>query len=131
MSEKLKTWIPLRRALVDRGWHYQRLEDKNTPGIPDLNIHVPQCGDWWLEMKHIPKFTINIKVGLRKEQYIWMYRASKAGRNIGLVVRIADMWLLITDPEMLKFCTEMTTKQILMTNSYQFHKPEHLLDFLY
>ncbi len=102
-KESRLAWGPLKVELDKLGWHYQRLEDKLTPGIPDLNIHIPKRGDVWVELKCIslPLYPIIINtkicIGLRPEQYIWLRDAAKAGRKCCLVARIGPVWYIWND----------------------------------
>lgn len=99
MAEATAVWEPFRRALVKAGIiHFQRLEDSVTPGIPDVNVHIPGCGDWWIEMKdagesgrRAPK----VNVGLSFEQRNWLRTANKGGRDVALLARIGGTWLLL------------------------------------
>jgi hypothetical protein len=94
MNEANSTWKPLRTALVAVRWHFQRLEDAITRGIPDVNIHLPGGPDWWLELK----CTVSGPVTLRPEQYVWLLKASAAGRKVGVLVRYGPRWYLFTSP---------------------------------
>jgi hypothetical protein len=95
-SERRNSWPPIKIELDRRRWHYQRIEDKLTPGIPDLNIHVPGVGDVWMELKHVdalPRYENgNIDIGLRPEQFIWLRDAKKSGRNVLLTARVGRDW---------------------------------------
>lgn len=77
-------------------WHYQRIEDKFTPGIPDLNVHIPVMGDFWIELKYVDIRRVDagrqVNVGLRREQFIWLRDAKLAGRNVYLVARAGMAW---------------------------------------
>lgn len=87
-SEKLKKWNP--RCDV------QRIEDKFSAGIPDMNAHVPGYGDWWIEakaLKEYPKRLVSfVQIGLRREQVIWLERRKRAGGQVLVLVRIGKIW---------------------------------------
>ncbi len=95
-SERRNSWPRLKAELDKRRWHYQRIEDKLTPGIPDLNIHVPGQGDVWIELKYLdtlPRTDNNkVTIGLSREQFIWLRDASQAGRTVWLMARIGRDW---------------------------------------
>jgi hypothetical protein len=96
-SERRNSWSPIKAELDKLRWHYQRIEDKLSPGIPDLNIHIPRgTGDVWIELKHVdevPRYENgNIDIGLRPEQFIWLRDAKKAGRNVVLIARVGKDW---------------------------------------
>lgn len=100
-SESSLVWNPLKKELDKLGLDYCRLEDKSSPGIPDLNIHSTNFNcDLWVEMKYLiePKnLNSMVRIGLRKEQYIWLRRALHHGRSVFLLARIGTRWFLWTD----------------------------------
>lgn len=97
-KEASLTWAPLQKELIKLNWHYQRLEDKLALGVPDLNIHIPNGPDVWLELKYAncPKDPTlgSIEIGLRREQYIWLRNARRAGRICYLLARAGSSWHL-------------------------------------
>lgn len=93
MPESREVWHPLRDLFKEMDWHATRFEQL---GIPDVNVHIPTNGDIWIELKHVPnppvKASSGIEIGLRKEQYIWMKEAKKAGRNVWLLALVGAEW---------------------------------------
>lgn len=101
MSERNLVWLPFKAQLDKHHLHYQRFEDKHSPGIPDVNIHIPDpgYGDIWIEMKHaMPNKKGMINLHLRPEQYNWMYSADRAGRACFLLARVLGDWYLWDEP---------------------------------
>lgn len=110
-TEKTTVWHPLKKEFDRLHWHYQRLENQAVaPGVPDVNVHIPDNGDVWIEMKHVeifPALEASINLGLRREQYIWLRAAKEAGRSCYLLARIGapgvrypePNWWLWEDPE--------------------------------
>lgn len=86
--EKLKKWNP--------NCDVQRIEDKFSAGIPDINTHVPGYGDWWIEakaLKEYPKRLVSfVQIGLRREQVIWLERRKRAGGQVLVLVRVGRIW---------------------------------------
>lgn len=100
-AENKLVWLPLKERLDAFDLHSQRFEDKLTPGIPDVNVHLTDVGDVWVELKHIGR---DGKVWLRKEQRIWLREGKMCGRLCMLLAR-ADKavkgwesgWYVFTD----------------------------------
>jgi hypothetical protein len=101
--ESRKVWAPLKRVLDAHRWHYQRFEDKITPGIPDVNVYVPGVGELWVEMKYVKAYpkqmTSRVHVGLRAEQLIWLEAAARAGRRACVLARVDSRWVLWENPK--------------------------------
>jgi len=95
-DERRLVWAPLKRALDELHWHYQRIEDKLTPGIPDVNIHTPR-GDVWVELKYAKLLGATITLGLRPEQYLWLRAGLQAGRRCYLLARVGCFWWIWND----------------------------------
>lgn len=100
-NENTLVWAPLRNELIKLGSavHYQRFEDKLTPGIPDLNIKFRNGLEAWVELKYVvaPAPSNIVNIGLRREQYIWMREGKLAGRLCYLLARIGSIWYLWSD----------------------------------
>ena len=75
------------KSMTDRGWHVQRLEDKFSVGIPDINA-CKDGDDIWLEAKVFawPKrATTKTKICVRPYQVSWAHRRIKAGGTCFLI----------------------------------------------
>jgi hypothetical protein len=122
-EESTRVWAPLKRALDALRWDYQRIEDKLTPGIPDVNILVPRQGEVWVELKHCaapgPKGTVAI--GLRKEQFIWMRDGKKAGRKVYLFARVGQPFYCWQDEASWEAAKHPTDWQSLLRKAHRFN----------
>lgn len=109
-SEASSTWSGLKKGLDELKWDYQRFEDKLTKGIPDVNFHTPQQGDVWVEMKFMDKVPANPKaitqIGLRREQYIWLYNGHRAGRRCHVLAKVGRSWFLWSEPGSWLLCRD-------------------------
>lgn len=129
--ERNSTWLPLRRAIVNRRWHYQRFEDKFSSGIPDLNIHIPGKGDVWIENKYAEvDGAARICIGLRREQYIWLRAAARAGRKCFLLARVGDLWLLWTDDRSWEIAKKPYSWLLMKSRAKKFDGPDQVLEYL-
>lgn len=98
MSERNLAWHPIRKILNELGWGYQRIEDRSSMGVPDLNFITPEHYEIWAELKCVPEQTgKNIYLGLRPEQRIWLYEGEQAGRFCVLVARVGPWWYAWVD----------------------------------
>lgn len=130
MSESKNVWHPLKRALDNRNWAYQRLEDRITPGIPDVNVHVPDLGDVWIELKEIEQKSANsFLVGLEREQFIWLRQGILDGRKCGLLGRLGNDWLLFGGIEALRRAKAPQTKESLYRDCVLFKSADEFLSF--
>ena len=132
-NEKDQVWIPLRKAIQSREWHYVRLENRTGNGTPDVNLHVPGHGDYWLELKYLwelPNGFAPVKIGLRRSQYLWLRAGSTAGRSIGVVALVEGVWHLWTDPRAWAFLYQGAEWSTLATMARGFTDPQTLLDHL-
>jgi penicillin-binding protein-related factor A (putative recombinase) len=94
MGSEKQTWRNVKRFLDEtpRTLHYQRIEDKLQTGIPDLNLayHGHEC---WIEMKYLESFpkrrSTPIRIGLTKEQALWLKRRAAVGGSVFVLVQIA------------------------------------------
>ena len=106
MSENSAT-ATLRKCFEKHGAHVQRIEDKFTPGIPDMNI----CAwgvELWLEgkfIKTLPKRrTSLIRFGAKGDSRLahqrnWIRARRNAGGNVFIFIRIQDLgWRLLDNP---------------------------------
>ena len=138
--ETALVWDPIKKELDRLGWHYQRFEDKLSPGIPDLNICIPAmcriCGsqEWWLELKWLASLpeklgSTPVVVGLRKEQRLWLRAAARAGRNCAVVCRVAGMWWVWPVKSEADADTLYEGKRwsVLRSIGHQAQSPEHLM----
>lgn len=91
-SEKASVWRALKLELDRRGWAYDRIENKVNLGMPDVNVHVPEVGDFWIELKFCRTPDNQISLGLRKEQRNWLIEAHQAGRRVVLLARVGKEW---------------------------------------
>lgn len=93
-------WHTLRQKFVSRGCHVQRFEDKLSLGIPDSNICF-QGKEFWFEGKHLKAYPARegtrVRVGLRPEQFIWLYTRKSLGARCYIWVREPKGWRLIDD----------------------------------
>ena len=99
--ETKMAWHPLKREFEHLNWDNLRID---ALGIPDVNVHVPKVGDVWIELKYVsspPRYpaTGTIEIGLRREQFIWMRDARRAGRKVLLLARIGAVWYSWEDVE--------------------------------
>ncbi len=105
MSESRLVWAPIKRQFDARGWHSTRIENSTMPGTPDVNVYIPPF-DVWLELKFVRN--IQEKIGLRKEQFLWLRQAKNSGRFCYVVARLMDqpenlyIWDKVEDWERLK-----------------------------
>ena len=91
--ETAKTWHPLKDGLDRREWMAQRLEDRSFSGIPDVNIHIPDVGDIWVELKYHARCPVrSVHLGLSKQQAAWLISNQRAGRRCLLLCRIEKKW---------------------------------------
>src|SRR5271165_5724617 len=101
MAESKLCWAPLKNALDRSKLHYVRIENRAEPGTPDLNVCLADRQEIWIEMKHIPVAPASdssaIEIGLRREQFIWLQKASRAGRTCLLLARIGKDWYIWRD----------------------------------
>ena len=97
MSE-MSAWATLRVKLKAKKAHVQRFEDKLQAGIPDANfcLHGTEV---WLEGKFLKEYpkreTTKVKVGLRKEQAVWIENRILAGGDVYIWIREPDGWRLV------------------------------------
>jgi hypothetical protein len=90
----------------DENVHVQRLEDKFSVGIPDINLC---CAgeEYWFEAKFIedwPKrLTTGVKIPLRPEQTLWARLGAKAGRRVKCITRIASWGWMVHDAAFTEF----------------------------
>lgn len=126
-DERSLVWTPLRREIAKRGLDVQRFEDKFTPGIPDLNVHIPGRGDVWIELKYA-NHSNPIAIGLRREQYIWLRSAALAGRLCYLIARAGEWyaWDDIKSWEMAKH----PCSGILQRACCCVHSPAEMIEYL-
>ncbi len=130
-KESSLVWTPIAGEIKKRGWHAQRFEDKAAVGIPDVNIHIPNFGDVWLELKYVdtpaPSSKV-IDIGLRREQYIWLKEGKEAGRDCRLVARIGDMWYFWRDTKSWELCKRSNPLAEVMRRAIPVNGPQNLLD---
>lgn len=127
-SESKLTWHPLRKVLTVKGWVYQRIEDRSTVGVPDLNVHVPGVGDVWIELKHHARIPVrSINLGLSQQQYLWLRSNQLAGRLCCLLCRVGSLWCLWTDIESYKLATQSTPWTKLVSKVECMYDDPHLV----
>lgn len=73
-EDRFREWI---RSNLPSDCHVQRIETVTSSGVPDLNL-CWRGKEVWAELKVLP----HDNVLLRKEQYAWGIRRSKAGGNV-------------------------------------------------
>ncbi len=133
-SEKRNVWPKVKTELDKLRWHYQRIEDKFTPGIPDVNIHVPRFGDVWVELKYVEKLPRderhNIEIGLRPEQYIWLRDAKKAGRHVHLLAKVGMGWYVWSDAGAWELAKRPSPWNELRSKAMQFDNVESAVSFV-
>jgi hypothetical protein len=126
-------WQPLKKELDRLKYHYVRLENRQSgPGTPDLNVHFPRIGDVWIELKYAKIDSEGyVDLGLRPEQYVWMYKASTSGRRVYLVARVNDQWYVWKDFSVWKLAKKRAYwhSDVFMCNQY-FTGPAHVLKHL-
>lgn len=101
MSEQSATQT-IRSHLARAGAHIQRIEDKLTPGVPDMNFKIPDLPECWLEgkfLRSLPKRDATpVRVGLKTEQALWLEERKLRGGKVFVWVRILDTgWWLFDD----------------------------------
>ncbi len=128
-DESRLVWTPLKEQLVKRRWPHQRLEDKLTPGIPDVNLHVPDGPDVWVELKYVVDAPV-IEVGLRPEQFIWLRDGARAGRVCYLLARVEATWCLWADERSWELAKHPCQREAMMHRANRFHHPDEILSFL-
>lgn len=106
------------------GAQWQRLEDSLAVGLADVTVAIPKFpplaslsfddahpkqipikryvqGELWIEAKEVdalPKrASTPLRVGLRREQVIWLRAAQAAGRKVCVMVRGPWGWAWFTD----------------------------------
>ena len=129
-SERASVWYPLQRALKERNWHHQRLEDKLALGVPDVCLHVPNGHDVWVELKfmrQLPSASSKFNLGVRREQYVWLHGAMKAGRKCGVLALISREWCWWGTQQSLK---ELRTEQSPYCYDKRFDTVDDFLLFL-
>lgn len=83
-------WSTLRKNLDGSK---QRFEDKLAAGIPDTNWKSAELDcDVWLEGKHLKDWPVRpttpVRVGLRKEQALWLKLRKRVGGKCFVWVRV-------------------------------------------
>lgn len=112
----------VRKHLISYGAHVVRLEDKLTPGIPDLNFCYRGC-EVWLEGKFVrlPKrdsTVITFGSSIRTlNQSEWMRKRRLAGGCCYFWIRVeGGQWYILDDLEMLR--EGLSKKQLLQLPSF-------------
>jgi len=98
----------LMRNLRESGWDAQRIEDKYSTGIPDINA-CKRGEEVWLEAKVFrwpARKTSLTRMAIRDDQLQWARRRTKAGGQVFLVAK------------------ELRTKQVYLFSWSNFDKAE-------
>jgi hypothetical protein len=132
-DENRYVWQPLKAAINKHHptWQAMRLESSVGIGIPDVNLFIPGQSDWWIELKHVEQLTSKVNLGLRKEQYIWMFEGWRVGRQVALVARIKDEWHFWNHPAAWDLARYSTDWDKLAFWSVNAPTPENLIRYLY
>ena len=80
----------LANCLRASGWHVQRIEDKYSVGIPDLNMCHPEVGEVWMEAKIFswPKrSTTKVRIVFKDHQKPWHRARTRAGGEVFVIAR--------------------------------------------
>lgn len=147
MSKETSSRSTVIKNFRELGAHCVRIEDALGPGVPDLNISWRSPGnidkdfgnDAWVEFKHVkekavPKrLTTPLKIGLTKEQQLWLDARSLVGGRCGVIICIEanvhnskNCWVLyanndgyddITFRWMLKYLVKGMTLDDIMNQS--------------
>lgn len=76
------------RTMYGADGDWQRLEDKLSVGIPDINA-VANGQEWWLEAKYMDAMPPRrMNAGLKPAQKIWLQRSAKVGRRTGMLLGV-------------------------------------------
>lgn len=121
-------WSPIKKELVKRHWHHQRFEDTLTPGIPDLNIKIPDGPEAWIELKYADE-GYRVCLGLRREQFIWLRDAKRAGRSCYLLCRVGGEWFLWADEASWEAGKRIAEWDVLRASALGFETPGEILDY--
>lgn len=118
------------RAVYGSSGDWQRLEDKLSLGIPDINA-IANGQEWWLEAKYLDSLPQRrIDVGLRPEQKIWLQRGHKVGRRTALIVHIKGSGYYFIPP-MSVWCKSIDVSYFLQMDMRKFKTAEELVVFIF
>lgn len=134
MSESSQAWAPLKKEFDERALCYTRIENRADPGTPDVNVHIPNKGDVWIELKYVPEIpaelSSTISVGLRREQYVWLWKASRAGRRCYVIARIGPHYSLWDSLEVWEQLKRPCMWEYLVHNGLMFASASRVVTFL-
>lgn len=93
------------RDSIKQHWpdaHWARIEDKLTAGIPDINVKIPGFEqDFWIEAKELDflpaRDSTPIKIGLKREQFMWLRARKRSGGNVRVVAYVERVWMVFED----------------------------------
>lgn len=82
------------------GFHWQRHEDKLTPGIPDCSFGADGVNGW-VELKTYDCWPRNPEAplsftDLKPEQRNWATKRGRAGGRVWFLVEVGEEWFLIS-----------------------------------
>lgn len=98
MPGETALWQHLERVCAGAGVHLQRIEDKLSQGVPDVN-GCWQGREFWIELKRLDAWPKRPQTVVRiphytNEQRLWIRRRGRAGGNALLLVQIDQDFLL-------------------------------------
>jgi len=86
-EDVLREWF---RSISPRTTHYQRIEDKLSAGIPDVNVCYEGV-ECWVELKSI-KYPSNkhkpLNIGLRAAQKGWIHKRAISGGSVFILLQL-------------------------------------------
>lgn len=77
------------KATFDEPRDWQRIEDKMSVGIPDVNA-IANGREWWLELKYIRNAPVRkVDLGIRPEQALWLRKRWRCKQNVCVLYKRA------------------------------------------
>jgi len=110
----------------------QRIEDRSSIGVPDLNLHIPSIGDVWIEMKfHFRLPTRTVRLGLSNQQSIWLIQNQAAGRKCALLCRLGNLWCLWNTTRAYRMATKSWSwPELTREAACMYDDPDLILQYL-
>jgi len=88
-EDVLRRWL---KSITPNMAHYQRIEDSQSPGIPDSNVcYKGKLPEFWIELKSIAapvRHTTPVSISLRAGQAPWIYRRHMSGGRTYILLQI-------------------------------------------
>lgn len=119
MSEH-KLWNYVRAGMKPH-WNSQRIEDRLTPGIPDICYAIDGFG--WIELKYLPSVPKNPETVMRidhltPEQRNWSELWGKRTNRVFLLLQAGDNYLLFDHVHIRKIGLVTLPEHIAMARAH-------------